>query len=272
MIHGFAERTHSRIVGEFVEVETGKNSNRTELRKAIAEAKRLKASLIIPKLDRLSRKVSFISALMESGIDFFAADSPDDEPFIMHVKASFAEEEGRKISEATKAALAVAKARGTKLGKPENLTEAARVKGAGENRNQAVTAYALISPLVKSLRNEGLSFGAIAERLNEKGYATRTGSTWSAMQVKRVLDRTRLTPAKHQARGRRGSTSSHRYAIGVQTRVAATTCMNHSAQVPPQFRTEYLIIGILSGGLRRSAPLPAALARYAFSLCRRLDT
>ena len=83
----------------------------------------------------------------------------------------------------------MAKARGTKLGKPENLTEAARIKGAGENRNQAVTAYALISPLVKSLRTEGLSFGAIAERLNEKGYTTRTGSTWSAMQVKRVLDR-----------------------------------------------------------------------------------
>ena len=101
----------------------------------------------------------------------------------------FAEEEGRKISQRTKDALAVAKARGTKLGKPENLTEAARVKGAGENRNQAVTAYALISPLVKSLRTEGLSFGAIADRLNEKGYTTRTGSTWSAMQVKRVLDR-----------------------------------------------------------------------------------
>ena len=104
-------------------------------------------------------------------------------------RRSFAEEEGRKISERTKAALAVAKARGTKLGTPENLTEAARVKGAGENRNQAVTAYALISPLVKSLRSEGLSFAAIAERLNEKGYTTRTGSTRSAMQVKRVLDR-----------------------------------------------------------------------------------
>jgi DNA invertase Pin-like site-specific DNA recombinase len=189
LIHGFAMRAQSTIVGEFVEVESGKNSNRTELRKAIAEAKRLKASWIIPKLARLSRNVSFISALMESGIDFFAADSPDDEPFIMHVKASFAKEEARKISERTKAALAVAKARGTKLGKPEKLTLAARIEGAGENRNLAVTAYALKSPLVKSLRTEGLSFGAIAERLNEKGYTTRTGSTWSAMQVKRVLDR-----------------------------------------------------------------------------------
>ena len=66
---------------------------------------------------------------------------------------------------------------------------------AGENRNQAVTAHALISPVVKSLRTEGLSFGAIAERLNEEGYTTRTGSTWSAMQVKRVLDRSGLMPA-----------------------------------------------------------------------------
>jgi DNA invertase Pin-like site-specific DNA recombinase len=189
LIHGFAQRTHSSIVAKFVEVETGKNSDRIELRKAIAEAKRRKASLIIPKLDRPSRKVSLISALMKSGVDFFAADSPGDAPFIMHAKASLAEKRARKISQRTKDALAVAKARGTKLGTPENLTEAARVKGADENRNQAVTAYALISPLVKSLRSEGLSFGAIAERLNEKGYTTRTGSTWSAMQVKRVLDR-----------------------------------------------------------------------------------
>ena len=75
LIHGFVERPHSTIVGDFVEVETGKNSNRTGLRKAIAEAKRLKASLIIPKLDRLSRKVSFISALMESGHRFLCGRS-----------------------------------------------------------------------------------------------------------------------------------------------------------------------------------------------------
>ncbi len=83
----------------------------------------------------------------------------------------------------------MAKARGTKLGKPENLTAAARAKGAGENRNQAVTAYALITPLVEKLRTEGLSMQAIAGRLNEGGHVTRTGTAWSAMQVKRVLDR-----------------------------------------------------------------------------------
>ena len=93
----------------------------------------------------------------------------------MHVKASFAEKEARRISERTKASLAVAKDRGTKLSKPENLTSAARGKGASENRNQAVAAYALISPAVKNLRTAGLSFAAIAERLNEKGLRNSRG-------------------------------------------------------------------------------------------------
>jgi DNA invertase Pin-like site-specific DNA recombinase len=126
---------------------------------------------------------------MEAGVDFFAADSPNDAPFITHVKASFAEEEARKISERTKSALAALKARGVKLGKPENLTDSARAKGAIENQNKAITANALVVPTMQSLRSKGLSLAAIADRLNERGLATRNGSTWSAMQVKRALER-----------------------------------------------------------------------------------
>jgi DNA invertase Pin-like site-specific DNA recombinase len=188
-IRAYAERTHCTIVGEFLEVETGKRSDRPELARAIACAKQHKAALIIAKLDRISRRVAFIANLMEAGVDFFSADSPDDEPFITHVKASFAEEEARKISQRTRAALAALKARGVKLGKPENMTAEARLKGASENRNQAVVAYALVSPLVRSWRADGLTLGAIADRLNEGGYTTRGGTPWAAMQVKRVLDR-----------------------------------------------------------------------------------
>jgi DNA invertase Pin-like site-specific DNA recombinase len=188
-IRAYAERTRCTLVGEFLEVETGKRSDRPELARAIACAKQHKASLIIAKLDRISRRVAFIANLMEAGVDFFSADSPDDEPFITHVKASFAEEEARKISQRTKAALAALKARGVKLGKPENMTDEARAKGAAENRNQAVVAYALVSPLVRSWRADGQTLGQIAEKLNEGGYTTRGGTPWAAMQVKRVLDR-----------------------------------------------------------------------------------
>jgi DNA invertase Pin-like site-specific DNA recombinase len=188
-IREYAQRTGCTIIGEFTEVETGKISNRPELAKAIATAKKRKAAVIIAKLDRISRRVHFISGLMEAGVDFFAADSPSDEPFITHVKASFAEEEARKISQRTKSALAALKARGVKLGKPENLTDDARAKGASQNRDQAITANALVVPTMQALRSKGNSLAAIADRLNERGLKTRSGGTWSAIQVKRVLDR-----------------------------------------------------------------------------------
>lgn len=189
LVDAYAERNGCNIIATYTEVETGKRNDRVELDKAIKCARRNKAALVIAKLDRISRRVHFISGLMETGVDFFAVDAPDDEPFITHVKASFAEEEARKISERTKAALAALKARGVPLGKPENLTHDAQAKGAAENRNRAMAAYAVLLPRVERMRTEGLSYGAIANRLNADNVETRNGSPWSAMQVKRVLDR-----------------------------------------------------------------------------------
>jgi hypothetical protein len=81
------------------------------------------------------------------------------------------------------------KARGGTLGKPENMTDEARARGASKNRDKAVTDYALVTPMIRAMRTEGLSLGAIAARLNEQGQTTRTKSAWNAVQVKRVLDR-----------------------------------------------------------------------------------
>ena len=108
-VEAYSDRMECSIVSEFVEVETGKRNDRPELAKAIACAKRHRATLVLAKLDRVSRRVHFISGLMESGVKFLAVDAPDDEPFILHLKASFAEEESRRISQRTKAALAVLK-------------------------------------------------------------------------------------------------------------------------------------------------------------------
>ena len=100
------------VAAEFVEVESGKRADRPELVRALAEAKRAGAVLLIAKLDRLARNVAFIANLLESGVEVTAADMPEANRFVLHVMAAVAEQEGRAISERTKAALAAAKARG----------------------------------------------------------------------------------------------------------------------------------------------------------------
>jgi DNA invertase Pin-like site-specific DNA recombinase len=175
-IREFCDRRGLAIEGEFTEIESGKNDARPQLARAIAMAKRKQGILVVATLSRLGRRVSFVSSMMDAGTPFACADAPDDEPFILHVKASFAEEEARKISARTKAALAIAKARGTKLGKPENLTLEARKKGARTMQERAKADRATIMPEILAARSEGLSTRAIAERVGV-----------SAMTVSRLL-------------------------------------------------------------------------------------
>lgn len=165
MIRELCARRGLTLDRTFTDVESGKNDDRPELAKALARTKRVKGILVIAKLDRLARKVAFIANLMESGAPFTCADAPDDEPFIQHVKASFAEEEARKISQRTKAALAALKARGVKLGKPENLKDEHRAAGREVTRSQAKAAREAHLPEVLALRKAGLSIRATAEEL-----------------------------------------------------------------------------------------------------------
>ena len=106
--------SHSgELIADFCEIESGKRSDRPQLAAAIAAAKKAKATLIIAKLDRLARNVHFISGLMESGVDFVAADNPHANKLMVHLLAAFAEHEREQISQRTKDALAAAKTRGT---------------------------------------------------------------------------------------------------------------------------------------------------------------
>jgi DNA invertase Pin-like site-specific DNA recombinase len=191
LVERYATDTGCTVVASYTEVESGKGkgTNRPELVKAMAHARRIRGTLVIAKLDRLGRNVAFISGLIESGVDFKAADSPHDEKMVLQMKAVMGEAELTKIKERTKEALAALKARGVVLGKPENLTHDAQRKGAQANRNEAITAYATIAPLVASLRTEGLTLRSIADRLNAEGRYTRTGAEWSPTTVKRLLDR-----------------------------------------------------------------------------------
>jgi DNA invertase Pin-like site-specific DNA recombinase len=128
--------------GEFTEIETGTNKRqRPKLQAAIAAAKAHDAVLLIAKLDRLARNVHFITGLQESGVKFVAVDMPEANELTVQILAVMAQHEAKMISERTKAALGAAKARGVKLGSPDNLTDQAQQAGQVANKEQARRAY-----------------------------------------------------------------------------------------------------------------------------------
>jgi DNA invertase Pin-like site-specific DNA recombinase len=167
------------LVGEFTEVETGKRADRPELEKAIAACKKHRARLIIAKLDRLSRNVAFISALMERKVDFVCCDNPTATKFTIHILAAVAEFEREAISMRTKEALAAAKAKGKRLGNYQRIAEA---------KQKATTVRAeTVRPAITSTLH--LSMQAAADELNRRGITTVTGKPWHAMQIRRVRQR-----------------------------------------------------------------------------------
>lgn len=178
------------LVNEFIEVETGKGADaldrRPQLKAAIEACRKQKATLVIAVLDRLGRNVHFISGLMESGIDFISVESPNDSPFMLHVKAAVAEEEGRKISARTKAALQAAKARGVVLG----AAGAANLKPNIEQRQQAADEFAgNLKGVIEGMKARGLTQRAMCEELNAVGIPTARGGRWSQIQLQRIIAR-----------------------------------------------------------------------------------
>jgi DNA invertase Pin-like site-specific DNA recombinase len=176
------------VLAEFTEVETAKKStanNRPQLEAAIEEAKTRGAVLLIAKIDRLARNVYFISGLMESGVEFIAADMPQANRLTVHIMAAFAEHEARAISDRTKAALAALKARGVKLGNPrwaeclEKARQARVFKIAKPSKAVLET--------IERLRLEGQTLRGIAERLNGLGVRTPRGGRWHTTSVRTAL-------------------------------------------------------------------------------------
>jgi DNA invertase Pin-like site-specific DNA recombinase len=179
-------------------VETAKRDtleNRPALRQAISHARRAKAVLVIAKLDRLARSVYVTAELHRSGVEFVACDNPNANRLTIQILAAVAEDEARRISERTKAALAAYKARGGILGatrrESRNLTAEARLRGTERSkmaiRKARQSAYEDLLPSIKDLKSKGLSLRAIANRLNVDGQLTRNGRKWNAVQVGRVL-------------------------------------------------------------------------------------
>lgn len=195
-IKEFIGTQHRLLAPAFVEVESGRRSDRPELAKAMAKCRATGATLLIAKLDRLARDVHFISGLMKQGVPFLAVDFPDTDPFMLHIRASVAEDEARRISARTKAALAAAKARGTVLG---GVRDGQRLPSADAAQRGSRTAAVArqtaadhaahrIVARIEAARAEGASsLHSVAAALTREGVPTPRGGAWTATAVRRVL-------------------------------------------------------------------------------------
>jgi DNA invertase Pin-like site-specific DNA recombinase len=190
-VEQFCANNGCEVIAEFREVESGRKSDRPVLRQALAHAKAKRATLLIAKLDRLARNVAFIANLMEAGVEFRACDLPDCSRFILHVMAAVAEQEARAISDRTRAALSAAKARGVLLGAANpacrNLSVEARLRGTERTAKLASESYSEVLPIVREMRDSGLSLQGIATALDARGLFTPKGRQWNPAQVSRVL-------------------------------------------------------------------------------------
>ena len=184
-------------IAEFVETESGKKTDRPKLAEALDLCRKTKSTLIVAKLDRLSRNVAFTSKLLESDVEIKFCDFPEANRLVLHIIASIAEYEAGLISTRTKQALKAKKARGVSLGKPENLVNnlgKAITKSNLTNRQKALDndnnrrAIAML----KVMANQDLSLSEMARRLNEEGFVTSQGKQFTAWQVSVLLKRYNL--------------------------------------------------------------------------------
>ena len=181
------------IAAEYVEIESGKKNDRPQFARALADAKRIGAVLLIAKLDRLARNVAFIANLLEAGVEIAAADMPEANRFLLHVMAAVAEHEAQAISDRTCAALAAAKARGVALGwsmpgRAREQHHAAR-KGAESNARKADQHAENVLPVIRQVAARGASLRQIADELNTRGIKTARGGVWYAATVRNVMAR-----------------------------------------------------------------------------------
>jgi DNA invertase Pin-like site-specific DNA recombinase len=190
----FADAEGLTLIAEFVEAETGKGADaldrRPQLVAALAAARTAKCSVLVSKLDRLSRDVAFVAGLMAQRVPFIVAElGRDADPFMLHLYAALAEKERRLISERTKAALAIRKANGSKLGNPTNIGEAGNVGRATMAAVADQHARSLL-PVLGTIRNEGsITLAAITAALNERRVPTPRGARWHVSSVSNLLAR-----------------------------------------------------------------------------------
>ena len=181
-------------VAEFVEVESGRKSDRPKLHEALELCKKKKATLIVAKMDRLSRNVAFTSQLLDSGIEIIFCDFAKANRLVLTIIAAISEYEAGLIRQRTRAALQVKKEQGCQLGKPENLMN--NLAKALANSRKTNQEKALNNPnnkravaILRSLVNETTNLSEMARVLNKEGFLTSKGGRFSAKQISLLINR-----------------------------------------------------------------------------------
>jgi DNA invertase Pin-like site-specific DNA recombinase len=184
---------NNKVIAEFTEIETGKSANRPQLNKALESCKQNNATLVVAKIDRLSRNLHFVTSLQAANIDFIACDMPSANRLTIHIIAAIAENEAQLISQRTKQALAEKKKQGVKLGNPYNngLTEKSIAKGRNIRQQNALCneRNKQASSLILSMRNGGSKWSEIVKQLNANGFRTRRECSFDITSVKRLYFR-----------------------------------------------------------------------------------
>lgn len=194
-IDAFAVSRSATVLARFTEVESGRNPDRPELTAAIQLSRLTGATLVIAKLDRLSRNAAFLLTLRDSGIQFLACDMPEANDLTVGIMALVAQQEREAISRRTKEALAVAKARGVKLGNPNGAAALRRAGKGGAALRAAVSANAddfarALAPILADIARLGItSLRGIADELNAQGMRTRRGGQWHVSNVRNLIER-----------------------------------------------------------------------------------
>ncbi|QHQ35436.1 recombinase family protein [Algicella marina] len=194
-IEDFAVARTATILGRFTEIESGRKTDRPKLAEALGLARLTGATLVIAKLDRLSRNAAFLLTLRDSGVRFVAVDMPEANDLTVGIMALVAEQEREAISRRTREALAAAKARGVKLGNP-NGAEALRRAGKGGEALRATVARNAdefaeeLRPVVEAIQADGhTTLRAMARELNHRGILTRRGGRWHVSNVRNLVER-----------------------------------------------------------------------------------
>lgn len=180
------------LITEVVEFESGKRADRPKLAEALRLCRIHNATLVIARLDRLSRDAAFLLNLQSAGVRFVAADMPEANEMVVGIMGVMAQAERKRISTNTKLALAQAKARGVKLGGDRGVVPTAetQAKGGAATKAKAAGRAADVAPIIEDIKAGGATtLRAIADELNARGIPTARGGTWAPVQVSRIIER-----------------------------------------------------------------------------------